>query len=657
MSISIVKLKPSDILPSISETVSPSIEASCPQASLEKILSLDNTDIYKKGVPQDWIKAWRDRFYHDLEKTSKHVLALSCDNSWAYDERFFYERDMKTLIETDKPNEIPINKLEQPREVFLRTFSVFKFPEFWMDNEAHLHSLVHLYRIHKMVAFAHDDLTERIFLKFMDCLVEKIVANTPSLQEKDVVSFKLPQSENHPIVNLKRLCCFKTLKGWIVGDFNNFPNVPVKIAHFDINYTRILALDPQDQILPHSSIIVEASRLPKVNKNFKLLIEFKAILYNGPTPLTSCQKNAIRFGFYVHLKDPLLQMTRFHQFSPWVANANERLPENKLKQIEEETSLLFNTFKDTLLDPFKKGSTDPLVFELLPPCNRTDELWVLCCFLDEIKKDPKANAKEIALLATEIGCMFSEEQIFQLEKSGQAEATGEGYAISTGPVVEKLYQTVKTELTQCILTPITVNPISPQVFSAASEKEPLIDTTEKQSTPSSTFNSTDLQANASTATPLSDLRSKTGVEDKQTIIELRKLEKEHKKAEYKLRKKKEERQAARGIVSSSQDTSVTSILFLNRKEKQNLESIYKGQPMKAKKFAQFARQILKKKAETQDFLMRENRVGSHPRLHFKRKDGTSGGVTFHFQHGRDDHGNLSAQKTTLERILCYTELQ
>jgi hypothetical protein len=45
--------------------------------------------------------------------------------------------------------------------------------------------------------------------------------------------------------------------------------------------------------------------------------------------------------------------------------------------------------------------------------------------------------------------------------------------------------------------------------------------------------------------------------------------------------------------------------------------------------------------------------GSHPTIHFKRKDGgPSGGVTFSIHHGGDKHGSLPVQKDTLTRILA-----
>jgi hypothetical protein len=94
-----------------------------------------------------------------------------------------------------------------------------------------------------------------------------------------------------------------------------------------------------------------------------------------------------------------------------------------------------------------------------------------------------------------------------------------------------------------------------------------------------------------------------------------------------------------------------SKLELSSGQQAAIDSIYQGNPLKAKDFAVLATALLQKvAAEDIHATSTAKRKGSHVKFHLKRNE-TSSGVTFVIQHKKKDHrGSLKTQRATLDQI-------
>lgn len=621
--------------------VAPLLSHPAPDGPLEEILSLSNKTIFRRGVPLPCIKAWRDRFYEGVDAEEASLVKFSRETAWAYDERFFVTRDNQMEMGFDEKGKL-FFKQTTHQDYFVTAFHHMMHSRFWDDSDRHIEVLSSLYRLHKTVTFPDNDPTEQVFFKLMDCLVEKIVAHDPKLRDKEIFSLCLPNSKGHGVAELKHLCCHKTVNGWRVGDFNAFPDTSLRIAQFNTNNTKMLVLDKAGQLIQRPCVFIEARVRHEATDELLHIVKVNIVLCRGSNELSRGQRNAITFTFEMDLRETPLQMHRFRQDAPWITDMSESVKPADLEHMKREAEQMFVAFQTRLTGPILQDRSSHVALELLAPRSPSDKLWVIVNLLTELKKDPVANAEQIAHVAEIMHCAFSEEELAQLSSEGKAELTHDGCTVSSEAVVDKLLASSKAQLMKALQPPK-----APSGDSASSAVP-----TTKQQTPSDSAAVEPLHE-AKGGDPATFSAEEKREEERQRFMQQRTLEKqvekERRREAYEFERRKAEARAAR---TSAEETtpSCLAMFSLDFEEQQRVDSVYGGQPMKAKDFATFAMGLLRRKAQCVGASVHQNTVGSHPKLHFKRADGTSGGVTFRIHHGGDDHGYLTAQRDTLGRI-------
>jgi K+/H+ antiporter YhaU regulatory subunit KhtT len=251
-----------------------------------------------------------------------------------------------------------------------------------------------------------------------------------------------------------------------------------------------------------------------------------------------------------------------------------------------------------------------------------------------------------------LDCSFSEEELAQLCESKEAELTPEGCQVQPGAVANKLLTSVKAQLFELISstpTPANVLPAATVQPSDAPKKSEVANVGASSLAPVATpvnvaKKSVPLQKSSEPA--VLSAKQKEEIETQRRLLE-KQVEKARRRESY---EQKQRELVLEALQKKAKEKPELSLFTLDFDEKQQVASIYKGNPMKAKDFTTFAMNLLRKKAEALGATLHQNTAGSHPKLHFKRADGTSGGVTFRIHHGGDDHGVPSKQKDTLDRI-------
>lgn len=122
---------------------------------------------------------------------------------------------------------------------------------------------------------------------------------------------------------------------------------------------------------------------------------------------------------------------------------------------------------------------------------------------------------------------------------------------------------------------------------------------------------------------------------------------------YKKPKANQKKWQKQKIEQSSQVTLKANATPLPEHLRQEVKNIFKGHPKQSKEFAKLCANILKSKMEANELsLNQERQKGAHPKVHFKRQEGTKGGITFGYKHGNQDKvGAIFHQKKTLRNLL------
>lgn len=628
---------------------------------LEEILFRSNAEIFQMGVPLDLIRIWRDRFYEGLESTEPSIiLKFSRDDAWAYDPHFFETGDRQVEIGIDESGSF-FMKQSTYKDMFVSEFHHMMHPAFWEDNGRHLKFLLSLYRLHKTVVFPQDDPVEKVFLKLMDCVVEKMAAHQPKLQGSTFFSFALPDSANHEVAKNKRICCIKTDMGWRVGDCNAFPDTEIRIVQFNTNHTKKLILDKSNQPFRRPSVVIEAGIRPEAEGDLAKIVKVNIVLCNGPQVLSHDQRNAVTFTFDIDLRHLPFTMERFRQNSPWITDLTEHVGQIEFENVKNQAELMFEAFQTELTAPFLQKPDSHVVFELVPPKSSSDKLWVQVGLLDILKKDPVRYSNEIAYVAEEMSCAFSDEELLALSMEGNAELTLEGdYIVSPDAVAAKLSSSVRAQLLQALQAPSL--PASSSLSSSSLPLHSPKKTDEKDVVLASSSAPVEGPIDFPKKAVVSDepaepvkapihidpvsVKQQEEVDRQQRLME-KQVEKARRREAFEHRQRKLE---AEELERRTREERSHTLFTLDFEDQQQVDSIYKGYPMKAKDFTTFAMNLLKKKAHALGATLQQNTAGSHPKLHFKRAGGPSGGVTFRIHHGGDDHGFASTQKDTLNRI-------
>jgi hypothetical protein len=302
------------------------------------------------------------------------------------------------------------------------------------------------------------------------------------------------------------------------------------------------------------------------------------------------------------------------------------------QQLETMRELAENFFQTMPALSSVQLYTNPLMVDVTPPQSPSDKCVVLTELLRTLNPDEDPDV--ICEIAGLIGCDFSRQEMRQLLHNRQANKTKDGYDISPEAVINKMRKTLGAKLVQFTTAKLTYDRTAPTKPEASKTGKPTLET--------------------KTAPPPSVTEAEFAQQTRQ--MEQHRLEKELQKTrrreEFAFEQKKEiaRIQGAQQTAASTQDFSM---LGLSEKDLARVKDIYKGKVQNAKNFATFAMGLLRKKVAAMGASAKTHTKGSHPKIHFKRKDGeSSGGVTFSIHHGGDKHGSLPVQKDTLTRILA-----
>jgi hypothetical protein len=562
-----------------------------PLDPVQQILMMSDEEILRNGIPRVNFVAWRDAFYEGFDNNSS-ISIHSRMTTWAEKDR----------LQRKDPNHL---------QNFDMTFDILYSPaELALPFNQHM-QLIHLYMLHHTTFFSPNDPVQQVFIRIMDCLAENLTKRNPELRNAKFFSLPLLGDKKPEAIRFKNLFLLKTAQGWRVGEFDRFPNVKHYVVQFNMNNTKMLILDDKEKPIDRPCNIVQATRRPYIMEKLDYVANIvnppkvEIILFRGMDALYRGEDNAITFTFDIDRMVNPPQMIRFKQAAPCVDATTKLVSEQDLATAKAEAEVLFESFKPQL-NSVQEDEKPGVVFELAAPQSKADKLAVAVHMLSEWKKNPVENAEFIIEAANLLTCEFSESEIADLQSKEQVKPTKEGYEISPAAVVDKLLTTAKTEWKKALAPP---------------EEEP-----------------------ATVPVPQGEI--KTEAPQKPTLENQVKKER-HKAAVV----SEQKRQTAREALEQEGATlQPVSLLGISAKDRDKVESIYAGNPMGAKNFATFAMGLLRKKAAATGAAVQSNTKGSHPKLHVKKADGSSGGVTFKIHHGGDGHGFLAAQKETLRRI-------
>ncbi len=564
-----------------------------PLDPVQQILMMSDEEILRNGIPRVNFVAWRDAFYEGLDNESS-IRIKSRAAAWAW----------QTSLLHDNPKHL---------QNFDVTFETLFKPTMLVIPTNQNIQLIDLYMLHHTTFFSPNDPVQQVFIRIMDCLAESLAKGNPKLNANYFrISVSLFGTDTE-YTRFKNLFCFKTINGWRVGVFDRFPNAKHHVVQFNLNNTQMLILNDKDEPIDRPYNIVQARMLPykgiwdKPEHNINEVNPPKVdiVLVRGMDPLYRGEDNAITFTFDIDRMVNPPQMLRFKQAAPCVDATTKLVSKDDLASAKAEAEVLFEFFKPQLASVQELDK--PVIFELAAPQSKEDKLAVAILMLLEWKKNPVENAEFINEAANLLTCEFSESEIADLQSKEQAKETKDGYEISPAAVADKLFKNAKTAWEKIRKPP---------------EEEPAM-------------------------VPLPQGEIKTEAPQKPTLEN--QVKKERLKAAVVSEQK---RQTAREALAEQEEATLqpVSLLGISAKDRDKVESIYTGNPMGAKNFATFAMGLLRKKAAAIGAAVQSNTKGSHPKLHVKKADGSSGGVTFKIHHGGDGHGFLAAQKETLRRI-------
>jgi hypothetical protein len=607
---------------------------------LGRLLAASREEIHQYGISKEDMTPWVDQFCQDLA-SDKVPYVYSMENAWMLDRS---APVLEFVTNHRLSNDYNFSNLGSSIRKCLHPMTT---QTFWTrsTSKEFMNMVFILNQFYQ--TFDLDDSSKQLFEHWMDCLVARANSISPGLQNVDCFTVTHARSDQltdwplrREIMKHKQTVFLKTEKGWRLGMGDDFPTLPIRggdlprlpinIAHFKENGKQVLVVDQSGKAVERPCVLIRSKMFPKddvLKHNFESRIKVEMILYRGSHELLQGQDNAVTFVFDINLDVQPCRMEYFRLEGFLTASTNGVSPQ-QFEAVKEQAEVLFKTF------PQLSGvqSMEPLIFELTPPNSAFDKCTVLSNLLKELERDPDANADLIYEAIGLIGCDdFSEEEVASLVKNGQAKEAQEGYEISPKAVVAKLKKSLGKKMVQS--TPALA---APAVAQKSELQKPSAPTLETKTAPIFAATREELAENG-------------------RRMEQHRLEKEVLKARrreelaYEQKKQTAREQADQQEGTFAQDAS---LLGFSEKDQAKVENIYQGKPMNAKNFATFAMGLLRKKVAAIGGAVSERVKGSHPKLHFKRKDGPSGGVTFRIHHGGDKHGSLPAQKDTLARILA-----
>jgi len=607
--------------PHSSATTAPATPAISSTEALSTLLSMSPEAIARRGVPAPLFSAWVNEFRNGLKDDSL-VLGVAPETAWTINSQMglFLMNNTIRIPDTEQER----NKVWQ---AFSEQFQSMTTKNFWRNPQEIQPLLFNMVLLYSVTLFPPNHPVEAVFLKFIDCFVKAIISKQDSpyfIMNWDSVDIKHTPLRNE-VCRYKQLFFLNTEDGWRVGIFDNFPNTPFRLVQFNPNRTKMLILDQERKPIEGTHMIVQANK-PTNDDSYrsKAALAQQAIIRTtmctGMEDLRQGKHNAATFGFSTCLTTRPLKMENFGQSLLTKDNPADKLSPQQVRSALEAAEVLFDTFQDEFASVQSKSYAEPVMFELASPQSAIDHVKIRLNLLLKLQKDPAANADLIVEAAEMMGCDFSEQELQTLVDKKEATITEEGCAISPKAVIDKLvtvaFQTLKAapkEAAVELKIPVAERKTAQPVPLSTAPKKPKA---KKTASPEQQIAAGRQQAVAT----LEQNRHTTTNTAERPLSE-----------------------------ALPQDLSC---LGYTPREQSQIASIYEGQPMKATQFTAFAMNLLRKQAQAKGASTSTNtKKGSHPTMHFKRSDGTSGGVTFAVHHGKKDaHGYAPGQRGTLEAI-------
>jgi hypothetical protein len=590
---------------------------------LSALLSMSPEEIARRGVPEASFSAWVTEFRNGL-KDGTLVLFLNPETAWTMNSPmcpFFIQNSLLVPDTEQKRNEM--------WESFSEKFQSMTTKNFWKNPQEIQPLLLNMVLLYSITLFPPNHPVETAFLKFIDCFAKAIVPKPD--YPYFILNWASIPTEHTPLRN--EVCRYKqcfflnTEEGWRVGIFDNFPNTPFKLVQFNPNRTKMLILDHERKPLAGSHMIVQANK-PTDDENFQSKAALaqegivRTTICTGMDKLRQGKQNAVSFSFSTNLTPPI-KVKQFRQACITTDNPAEKLSPQQVHSAREAAEALLDAFKDEFTSMKEREYANPVMFELASPQSALDHVQVRLNLLRELQKDPVANADLIAEAAEMMGCDFSEQELQTLVNKKEATITEEGCDISPKAVIDKLVDVAKTQYMLALKAPKAP---------AIEMKKPL--------------------AEQKTTGPVPPTPAPKKTKAKKTDSPEQQIAAGRQQAAVALEQQRlTPSNTAERPISEALPQDLSCLGYTPREQSQ-VASIYAGQPMKATQFTTFAMNLLRKQAAAKGASTSTNtKKGSHPTVHFKRSDGTSGGVTFGVHHGKKDaHGFAHGQRTTLEAI-------
>lgn len=614
-------------------------------AIIENFLSMRREEIYSQGIDPKVITSWILCF-----KESGQFLSLSnLDEYWVQDPQFKFGG---TAVNSNTLSDY---------------FSVFCSKEFWAIPETKKgqfeEKLAQLYQHHRSITGSHDLVYKQVIFKFMDLLGQRI-AEANGYPNKPYFTFPLPDGKNSPMLSHRHLICFQALFGWHkepawhVGFCDRYPTNQLHafIINENRNGAQILLLDVQDRLISDPCVFMNSYHPSKAE--LLATFEHKCIVEGknpklGLDPVQLAQNKRIEcfIWFYKGATIPFdFQINALTFFSGISAINQRRTPvqnmyptkEGEIRHLEYLTKCeeIVGAYQNQIIDLLKKNPETRVQFELMEPQSRSDQLLAGSLLLKELACDPAANAIELFILAEKMKCSFPKEEADALIKAKKARTIqGDVLEVTPEGIAEALQKHIGREFKNCSAKPQEGLPLSqsqipiltgPSLSSSSSSSSASSSSTSSPAPPPVAAASSSAAKAPQPAAPLppSATKKKDDLEE-----QVRRERKRHEIADHK-----------------GADKSLDPQFQLSPKDQAVVDRIRSGFPLKAKQFTIFAMSLLRKKAQAVKAALPQKTKGSHPKLRFKPQRGPSGGVTFRIHHGGDQHGLVSQQKDTLDRI-------
>jgi hypothetical protein len=576
-----------------------------------QLLAIPNDEVCKGNISLQLLEAWSDNIKSGI---ANEKFKIVCQNDSSL---------YKPLLALALPRDLVLPNQESMTilEVITQALSLEGALDGPNPNRRE-NAVTLLHQLNKALYIQEKNHPVRLVLyKFIDAIIERLALDK-KVQEK--FHFSMPVT-NANVFSTRSLLCFKTFHGWRCGDFSSYIEEPCKVVEVNTHKGQTLLIDKEKNFIQHPAIIISANIISEADPFRKMTIAINFLFHSGSIDVSESQKNSftIRADIDLHKKNPILQNKRQDNFLSVNANRsvvieineislNEQYQRKSFEQIEK----IFPFFKDEIIKQCKESVSKSILISLFPPQSQSDKVLIIYKLLTELsKKDANQHVAEISYIAEKLNPTFSEKEITLLIKNGDARKTGvDTLEVTPKAILDKLCSEIKEKRAESVRAALAKTEKKKEILSDTHKEKEFSSTTEE------TEKSRQLEKTA---------------------------EKERKRQLYQWEQFKLEKKAS---AFEPVEEEPESKFDLSSGEQAAIDSIYEGNPLKAKEFTALAAGLLQKKATGMEATPSMKRKGSHIKFHLKKEERSSG-VTFVVQHKKKDHkGSLKAQRDTLDDI-------